>query len=532
MRSGRGLLPGALALCAALLTGLSTQVTAQPRPNIVFMFADDHAAHALSAYRAHLRYGAALPQTPNLDRIAASGMLFVNSFVTNSICAPSRAAVLTGQYGHLNGVMTNQEPLHPSSVTFPRLLHAAGYQTALFGKWHLKTAPEGFDRYEILASPTPYYNPALISGADTTRYTGYTLDVVTKRALRWLSDHRRAEAPFLLMLHFNAPHRWWDPGPEQLAMYRDTTFAEPSTLWDSAAGRASPARDPQMKVALDLTPRDLKLRPPENLTAAQRDIWERAYRAENEMLSARRPEGDDRTRWNYQRYIADYMRVVAALDSQVGAVLDSLAALGLADNTIVVYTSDQGFFLGDHGWFDKRWMYEESLRTPLLVRWPPVVAPGAVNRELVMNLDLAQTFLDVAGVAAPTAMQGHSLAPLLRGESPADWRQAIYYQYFEYPGWHMVRRQYGVRTQRYKLIHYYEVGEWELFDLERDPEELTSVYAAPEYAAVLKELRATLAKLRAEFRAPDSDPAPYYDWAPPPEYRRPSPGAPGASHSH
>ena len=521
-----------LVTCGALLACLASQGAAQTRPNIVLMFADDHAAHALSAYRSHLRYGAQLPPTPNLDRLAAGGMLFVNSFVTNSICAPSRATVLTGQYGHLNGVMTNQEPLHPSAVTFPRLLHAEGYQTALFGKWHLRTAPEGFDRYEILGSPTPYYNPSLISGPDTARYTGYTLDVVTERALRWLRNDRSAAAPFLIMLHFNAPHRWWDPGPEQLALYRDTTFAEPPTLWDSAAGRASPAHDPQMKVALDLTPRDLKLNPPENLTAPQRDAWERAYRAENERLGALRPEGDERTRWNYQRYIADYMRVVSALDAQVGAVLDSLAALGLADNTVVVYTSDQGFFLGDHGWFDKRWMYEESLRTPLLVRWPGVIAPGAVNRELVMNLDLAQTFLDVAGVSAPTSMQGRSLAPLLRGESPGDWRQAIYYQYFEYPGWHMVRRQYGVRTQRYKLIHYYEVGEWELFDLERDPEELTSVYAAREYAAVVSELRATLQELRAEYRVPESDPAPYYDWTPPPEYRRAPRPAAGSSHNH
>ncbi|HUF64348.1 MAG TPA: sulfatase [Gemmatimonadaceae bacterium] len=510
----------AIATCGMLLASLASAASAQMRPNIVFLFADDHAAHALSAYRSHLRYGADLPPTPHLDRLASDGMLFVNSFVTNSICAPSRATVLTGQYGHVNGVMTNLEPLHPASVTFPRLLQEAGYQTALFGKWHLKTGPVGYDRYEILASPTPYYNPSLISGADTARYTGYTLDVVTQRALRWLGEGRSAAAPFLLMLHFNAPHRWWDPGPDQLTLYRDTTFAEPSTLWDSAAGRASPARDPQMKIALDLTPRDLKLKPPENLTAAQREAWDRAYAAENGRLHDLDAKGDDRTRWNYQRYIADYMRVVSALDAQVGAVLDSLAALGLDDSTLVVYSSDQGFFLGDHGWFDKRWMYEESLRTPLLARWPGVIERGTVNRDLVMNLDLAQTFLELAGVASPPSMQGRSLAQLLRGESPAGWRDAIYYQYFEYPGWHMVRRQYGVRTHRYKLIHYYETGEWELFDLERDPEELTSVYASPEYATVVTDMKETMARLRAEYAAPEADPVPYIDWTPPAEYRR------------
>lgn len=524
--------PGRLIAGAALQLCIASAAAAQSQPNIVFLFADDHAAHALSAYRSHLRYGVALPPTPNLDRLAADGMLFVNSFVTNSICAPSRATVLTGQYGHLNGVMTNLEALHPASITFPRLLQRAGYQTAFFGKWHLKTAPEGFDRYEILASPTPYYNASLISGVDTVRYTGYTLDVVTSRALRWLGKDRKAAAPFLLMLHFNAPHRWWDPGPDELTLYRDTTFAEPATLWDSAAGRASPAQDPQMKVALDLTPRDLKLRPPENLTVQQRDAWDRAYAAENDRLQRLRPQGSERTRWNYQRFIADYMRVVAALDAQVGAVLDSLTALGLDDNTVVVYTSDQGFFLGDHGWFDKRWMYEKSLRTPLLVRWPGVVAPEAVNRDLVMNLDLAQTFLDLAGVSAPASMQGRNLTPLLRGESPADWRQAIYYQYFEYPGWHMVRRQYGVRTHQYKLIHYYEVGEWELFDLERDPEELTSVYSSPQYAGVVSEMKATMAGLRAQYAVPDTDPVPYLEWEPPAEYRRaPADGGSGG-HDH
>ena len=483
---------------------------------------DDHAAHAISAYRALLSYGVReLPSTPNLDRLAREGMLFVNSFVTNSICGPARATVLTGQYGHLNGVMTNTEALHPMTVTFPKLMQGAGYRTALFGKWHLRTMPEGFDRYEILAGQGPYYNPVLHSGGDSTRYTGYTLDIVTDRALGWLASGRAKDRPFLMMLNFNAPHRWWDPGPDQLALYRNTRFSEPPTFRDSAAGRASPAKDPEMKIALDLVPRDLKLVTPNNLTPEQLKVWETAYAGENEAMRAAHLTGDALARWRYQRFIADYMRVVASLDQQVGRVLDALDKAGLARNTVLVYTSDQGFFLGDHGWFDKRWMYEESLRTPLLVRWPGVVKPSSRNRDLVMNLDLAETFLDVAGVKSPATMQGTSLVPLLRGRTPGNWRDAIYYQYFEYPGWHAVRRQYGVRTQRYKLIHYYEVGEWELFDLERDPEELKSVYASRAYAPVARRLKRKLDDLRRQYAVPAADPAPYYPWELPPEYRRP-----------
>lgn len=516
----------ASAALALSLTFAAESAAAQERPNIVFLFSDDHAAHAISAYRAHLPYGARLPDTPNLDRLAQDGMLFRNAFVTNSICGPARATVLTGQYGHLNGVMTNREALHPTHVTFPRLLHDAGYQTALFGKWHLRSQPQGFDRYEILPGQGPYYNPALVSErGDTARYTGYTLHIVTGRALQWVRAERDAARPFLLMLHFNAPHRWWDPGPEQLGLYRDTVFAEPATFWDDAEGRASPALDPEMKVALDLFDRDLKLQTPDNLTPEQRAAWEAAYGAENAAYRAAMPSGDELTRWRYQRYIADYMRVVAALDREVGRVLDYLDEAGLSGSTLVVYASDQGFFLGDHGWFDKRWMYEESLRMPLLARWPGTIRPGAVNGDLVMNLDLAETFLQVAGVAVPREMQGHSLLPLLRGATPADWRDAIYYQYFEYPGWHSVRRQYGVRTQRYKLIHYYETGEWELFDLARDPDELRSVYGTAAYEGVTADLVRRLAELRHEYAVPDRDPVPYLPSDVPPEWRRPNPPA-------
>lgn len=494
------------------------------RPNIVFLFADDHAAHAISAYRQHLKYGARLPITPNLDRLASEGMLFLNAFVTNSICGPARATVLTGQYGHINGVMTNSEALHPTAVTFPMLMKNGGYETALFGKWHLRTKPQGFSHYEMLAGQGPYYNPVLHSESDSMRYTGYTLDIVTDRAMRWLKSGRAPDKPFMLMLSFNAPHRWWDPGPAQLGLYRDTSFAEPPTFWDSAAGRATAARDPEMKIGLDLIPRDLKLEPPNNLTAEQRLVWDHAYARENASYQAGGNTADARKRWQYQRFIADYMRVVSALDDQVGQVMKSLDEAGLSGNTVLVYTSDQGFFLGDHGWFDKRWMYEESLRTPLMMRWPGVARAGSRNENMVMNLDIAETFLDLAGVAQPSSMQGLSMVPLLRGESPASWRKSIYYQYFEYPGWHAVRRQYGVRTKQYKLIHYYEIGEWELFDLARDPEELTSVYDVPAYAGVVRALRIELDNLRKQYSVPRGDPAPYYPWQLPPEYRRRPPG--------
>jgi arylsulfatase A-like enzyme len=497
------------------------------RPNVVFLFSDDHAAHAISAYQQSLKYGVKLPPTPNLDRLARDGMLFVNSFVTNSICGPARATVLTGQYGHLNGVMTNNEPIHPTTVTFPKLMQGAGYQTALFGKWHLRTKPEGFDRYEILAGQGPYYNPVLHSGSDSVRYTGYTLDVVTDRALKWLNQDRDKSKPFMMMLAFNAPHRWWDPGPGQLSLYRDTTFEIPGTFWDSGEGRASPARDPEMKIALDLIPRDLKLDPPNNLSPAQLASWNAAYGPENEKLRVAGLEGDALAKWKYQRFIADYMRVISALDAQVGRVLQELDRAGLSKNTVVVYSSDQGFFLGDHGWFDKRWMYEESLRTPLIVRWPGVVKAGSRNSDLVMNLDLAETFLDIAGSAKPASMQGESIVPLLRGSTPRNWRDAIYYQYFEYPGWHAVRRQYGVRTQRYKLIRYYEAGEWELFDLDKDPEELKSVHSDRSYATVRRDLERKLAALRRQYAVPEKDPAPYYPWELPPEYRRV--GSPGST---
>ncbi|MBT8401042.1 MAG: sulfatase [Rhodothermia bacterium] len=476
------------------------------RPNIIFIFADDHAAHAVSAY------GSKINTTPNLDRLETEGMLFENAFVTNSICGPSRATVLTGQFGHLNGVPTNRDTLHSTRLTFPKLLQQSGYSTAVIGKWHLKVAPAGFDHYEVLRGQGPYYNPTLYSQSDTTEHVGYSTDIITDRALNWIESVRSSPQPFLLMYQFNATHRWWDPGPDHLNLFADSDIAEPATLFDDYEGRTTATQEQEMTIALDLTERDLKLESPRGLNAKQQAAWDAAYGPRNDAYEKAAPEGDARTRWRYQRYIKDYLRCVQSIDDNVGRLLDYLESTGLASNTVVVYTSDQGFFLGDHGWFDKRWMYEESLRTPLMIRWPDRVPSDVRNTALVQNLDIAPTFLDLAGISVPTEMQGESLAPLLQGRTPDDWRDAIYYQYFEYPGWHMVRRHYGVRTHRYKLIHYYEIGEWELFDLQEDPDELRSVFDDPAYADVLAEMRQRLAELRKQYDVPDEDGVPYTDF--------------------
>ncbi|HEY0674104.1 MAG TPA: sulfatase [Longimicrobiales bacterium] len=506
-------------LFLALVLSAARAGVAQQRPNILFIYADDHAAHAVSAYRAHLPYALDLPATPNLDRLAREGMLFRNAFVTNSICGPARAAVLTGQYGHLSGVMTNADSLHPTYTTFPGLLRAGGYQTALIGKWHLWNRPSGFDHYEILRGQGAYYNPIILSAGDSVQPTGYTQDIIADRALRWLDGAQRDTRPFMLMLHFNAPHRFWDPGPTELPLYRDIDLPEPATLFDEGMGRAFKTTDAEMTIAQDLMARDLKLVEPNNLNESQLAEWRRWYGPENAAFAAAGLTGTALVRWKYQRYIKDYMRAVAGIDRNVGRVLVELQRRGLLDNTVIIYSSDQGFFLGDHGWFDKRWMYEESLRTPLLVRWPGVVRAGSVAEQLVMNLDFAQTILDIAGVQPTAGMQGMSFLPILQGRTPA-WRDAIYYQYFAYPDWHMVQRQYGVRDRRYKLIHFYEQDKWELFDLESDPHELRSVYGQPPYADVEAELKGKLAALREQYHVPEHDPVPHKPWTAPPEYQR------------
>ncbi|MFB6097952.1 MAG: sulfatase [Salinibacter sp.] len=517
---------GLVTLLGGMLLGGGVQSAAaqadapdEERPNIVFIFSDDHAVQALGAYGGRLSH---LNPTPQIDRLAEEGMLFRNAFVTNSICAPSRATILSGQHSHLNGVRTNRDTLDADVRTFPELLQGAGYQTAMIGKWHLKRAPEGFDYWEVLPGQGVYYNPTFLRPSDTTQYTGYVSKIITDRAIRWLREGRNKEEPFLLMYQHKAPHRNWQPGPEHLTTYDNVKVPAPRTLFYDYSGLSSPAVMQQMEIANDLSwGWDLKLRVEpgtsdstfwqrrltNRFTPEQRRAWNAAYEPKNQNFHEAYREdelqGRDLTRWKYQRFVKDYLRTVRSMDDQIGRILDELDRQGLTDETIVVYASDQGFFLGEKGWFDKRWMYEQSLRMPLLVRWPGVVAPGTESRALVQNLDLAQTFLDVAGVKAPDAMQGRSLVPILRGRSPDDWRDAIYYHYYEYPAVHSVMRHEGVRTRRYKLINHYWADQWALFDLKKDPRELHNVYGHPAYSDEVKRLKRKLRTLKEKYRVPD-----------------------------
>ena len=497
----RALALGCLAACADLALRESQpaprpEPAPQPvaqgqRPNILFVFTDDHATHAISAY------GSVLNQTPNIDRLAREGMLFTRTFCGNSICAPSRATILTGKHSHANGHIDNGTVFDGSQETFPKLLRAAGYQTAIVGKWHLRSAPTGFDHWQVLKGQGPYYNPPILTADGTEVIEGYTTEVLTDLGLDWLRNQRDPDRPFMLMLQHKAPHRRWQPGPRELGMYDEVEFPEPATLFDDYQGRGSAAGMQEMTLRDHMsTDLDLKLKDPGGMNPEQLAAWKKIYDPKREAFEANPPTGDDLLRWKYQRYMQDYLACIEGVDHQLGRVLDYLDESGLADNTVVIYSSDQGFYLGDHGWYDKRWMYEESLRMPFIVRWPGQTPAGSTCDALCQNIDFGPTFLALAGAQVPAAMQGVSMVPLLRGERPADWRRSIYYHYYEYPAVHMVNRHYGVRTERHKLIHYYQLGEWELFDLELDPDELTNRADDPAYSAVRAELEAELVRLQ------------------------------------
>jgi arylsulfatase A-like enzyme len=487
--------------CASRLTAAD----APNRPNIVFIFSDDHAYQAISAYG----HPAKLVDTPNIDRIAKQGVRFDRCLVPNSICGPSRATVLTGKYSHINGFYNNTNSrFDGSQVTFPKLLQAAGYQTAIVGKWHLVSDPTGFDYWHILPGQGVYYNPPMRKNGQQAKHEGYTTDLITDFSLEWLKTRDKAK-PFVLMCQHKAPHREWCPATRHLGHDNDRKYPEPDTLFDDYAGRGLAERTQDMTIAKTMNDVDLKLKPPGYLTAEQRKAWDAYYEPRNKAFREAKLEGKDLVRWKFNRYMHDYLGCIKAVDESVGRLLDYLDKEGLAENTIVVYSSDQGFYLGEHGWFDKRWIFEESLRTPLLVRWPGVTKPGSVCTDMVSNLDFAPTFLEAAGLPVPAEVQGKSLVPVLNGQTPSDWRKSFYYHYYEHPGPHSVRRHYGIVTDRYKLVRFYEPGAdyWELFDRKTDPKELTSVYGKPEYAAAQKELGAELARLRKELKVPDPDPA-------------------------
>jgi arylsulfatase A-like enzyme len=453
-----------LVVCAA---GAAAQSPAAPtgRPNIVFIMTDDHAAHAISAY------GSKVNRTPHLDRLAKEGALFTSVFATNSICTPSRATILTGQYSHLNGV-TMFNRFDSARMTVARLLQQGGYHTGMVGKWHLGSDPQGFDRWEIFPGQGVYHAPVLYTATSEKTYTGrYATDVVTDLALEFIAD-RPKDKPFFLMLHHKAPHRPWEPNAAHGAAFSARTIPESPTLFDDYAGRSDALRENKQRIATDMTREDLKLDPPPGLT------------------------GDALTRWKYQRYMRDYLATVQSVDDNVGRVLDALDTAGLARNTIVIYTSDQGFFLGDHGLFDKRFMYEESIRMPFLVRWPAVITPGSRVDAIGLNVDFAPTFLDAAGLPPSADMQGRSLMPLFRGRPPAAWRTSMYYRYYHDPGHHNTRAHYGVRTRTHKLIYFWKKDQWELYDLVKDPQEMHNLYGQPGVAKLTATLKAELARLK------------------------------------
>ena len=478
---------------------------AKAKPNILFIFTDDHAYQSISCY------GSKINKTPNIDRIAKQGIRFDRCYVTNSICGPMRAVIQTGKYSHINGFCVNGNKFDGSQQTFPKLLQGAGYQTAVVGKWHLGShqAPQGFDYSEVLIGQGPYYNPPMLKNGEKTKHVGYTTNIITDLAMDWLKDKRDQDKPFMLMYQHKAPHRNWQPGPKYLTMYDDVTIPEPETLFDDYEGRGKPASTQDMSIEKTMTENDLKFITPKNFTPEQLEVWNAAYGPKNKAFKEANLEGKELIRWKYQRYIKDYLRCIACVDDNIGRVLDYLDESGLAENTIVIYSSDQGFYLGEHGWFDKRWMYEESLRTPFVINWPGVTKPGTVNsNDIVSPLDFAETFCEIAGLEVPEDMQGRSLVTILKGNTPKDWRKVFYYQYYEYPGPHSVRRHYGVTDGRHKLIRYYEpdVDEWEMFDLASDPNEMKSIYNSAGAADDQARMMAELNRLRNELEITDVDP--------------------------
>ena len=477
---------------------------------------DDHAYQAISAYDDKLI------KTPNIDRLADEGILFTNACVTNSICAPSRAVILTGKHSHLNGKIDNRMPFDTSQVTFPQLFQQAGYQTAMFGKLHFGNNPKGVDEFMILPGQGNYINPRFLTADGDTVIEGYTTDIITDLTLNWLQNKRDPSRPFMAMYLHKAPHRPWWPSPEKFQEFSSKTFPEPASLFDDYKNRGTAAKTAEMNL-LDhmMYSHDSKIRPelveemsPQPVVPEFNNSFYAPFNRSNDNQKSKyNPVLDsindsfkvlwptlsdkEKMRWKYQRYMQDYLACISSVDDNVGRVLNYLDESGLNDNTVVIYTSDQGFYLGEHGWFDKRFIYDESFKTPLLIRWPNVIKPGITEDEMVQNLDFAQTMLEIAGIESLDDMQGQSLVPLLKGQKEGWTRDAVYYHYYEYPAVHMVKRHYGIVTKEFKLAHfYYDVDEWELYDRRNDPGEMKNVYNDPEYRDVVATLKQKLSELR------------------------------------
>ncbi|MGL6260956.1 sulfatase family protein [Vibrio sp. WXL210] len=511
------LVASAIASPLIVASEVNSQLDSQAeRPNILFIMSDDHAVQALSAYGHPV---SKLAPTPNIDRIAENGAKFERSYVTNSLCGPSRAAMLTGKFGHENGFTYNGQIFDGTQFNWPNTLQDSGYTTAMIGKWHINRIPNGFkfDHWEILNDQGEYYNPDFITEQGVKMEMGYTTDLITDKTIAWLEEGRDKDKPFALLMHHKAPHRNWMPAPRHTRLFEDVEFPLPDNFYDNYEGRKAASQqtmtiahhtqdghDIKMTVAEgdgewreDIWPHLL-----ERLTKEQRKEWDEAYRARNDYMNANEADWSERemAEWKYQRYMQDYLATIVAVDESVGQVLDYLDEKGLTDNTLVVYTSDQGFFLGEHGFYDKRFMYEESFSTPLVMQLPGVIEAGSVVEELVQNIDYAPTFLELAGLETPQGVHGESLLPLLIAQEGIEWRDALYYHYYEFPGFHDVARHYGVSDGRYKLIHFYNPGdEWELFDLELDPSEMVNLINNPDYAPQLKRLQSKLAELQQQY---------------------------------
>jgi choline-sulfatase len=475
----------------------------QKRPNIIVIFSDDHALQAISAY------GSPHIQTPNIDRIAREGAIFNNAFCTNSICAPSRAVLLTGKYNHLNGQIDNRldTRINTGQSMFPKYLQQNGYATSWIGKWHINNTPQYFDYWKVLPGQGHYYNPDFINmDSSKSRIQGYATDIITDEALNWIDKGRDKSKPFSLVIGHKAPHREWQPDAQDLHAFDGKPFAVPTTFFDDYKGRQ--AAQHQLMEVKDLRwDWDLKVKANETgimkrMSKTQKDAWDAYYEPENAQLDTLKMSPKEKALWKYQRYMHDYLGCILSLDRNIGRVLDYLDKTGLADNTIVIYASDQGFYLGEHGWFDKRFMYEQSLHAPFMMRYPKAIKPQTVVNDIVVNIDFAPTILNIAGVSIPKDMQGKSVLPLvLQGKKPKNWRRAMYYHYYEYPDAHRVLPHFGIRTERYKLIHFYgEIPSWELIDLKTDPDELVNVYENPHNKALIGELKQALKTLMVDYK--------------------------------
>ncbi|MFI3332693.1 MAG: sulfatase [Rikenellaceae bacterium] len=499
---------------ASAVTSCANVAKQSDNLNILFIMTDDHTAQMMSCYDKRF------VETPNLDRIAADGVLFTNSFVANSISGPSRACMLTGKHSHANGFTDNTTSrFDGSQQTYPKLLQKNGYQTAMIGKWHLHTTPTGFDHWAVVPDQGDYYNPEFYTSyRDTIIVEGYLTNLVTDMTIDWLEQVRDKSKPFCMIMSHKAVHRNWMPETKYLELYEDKIFDMPTTFWDTYEGRHAAATQ-EMSIEHDMDILyDLKLYDKDDTTSPlkdffekgylrmnnkQREAWDKFYNSVADDFKAQNLSGRQLAEWKYQRYMRDYAKTLRSLDDSVGEILDYLEKSGLNDNTLVIYTSDQGFYMGEHGWFDKRFMYEQSLNTPLVMRLPKGFNRRGEITELVQNIDYAPTILDIANCQIPEDMQGRSLLPILRGET-TEWRKGIYYHFYEYPAEHMVKRHYGVRTERYKLIRfYYDIETWELYDLQNDPEELHNIYSKIENQGIIKELKMELERLQKEYNVPN-----------------------------